>query len=49
MPGKKFCTIHEKVEQRKDGAKSQCKAIKSNGKRCKMQTSSKSGYCYYHD
>ena len=49
VPGKKFCTIHEKVEQRKDGAKSQCKAIKSNGKRCKMQTSSKSGYCYYHD
>ena len=44
-----FCTIHEKAEQRKDGKKTQCRKLKSNGKRCKMKTSSKSGYCYYHD
>ena len=43
------CTIHEKVEQRTDGKKSQCEKIKNDGKRCKMQTSNKSGYCYYHD
>ena len=43
------CTIHEKVEQRVDGKKTQCKKIKNDGKRCKMQTSSKSGLCYYHD
>ena len=47
--GKKYCTIHEKAEQRKDGKKRQCKKYKSNGKRCNMQTSSKSGFCYYHD
>ena len=44
-----FCTVHEKVEQNIMGGKSQCKKVKSNGKRCKMQTSAKSGYCYYHD
>jgi len=44
-----FCSIHEKVEQRKDGKKRQCKKYKSDGTRCKMQTSSKSGFCYYHD
>ena len=49
VAGKKYCTVHEKAEQRADGKKSQCKKIKSNGKRCGMQTSSKSGYCYYHD
>ena len=43
------CTIHEKVEQRTDGKKSQCKKIKGDGKRCRMQTSNKSGLCYYHD
>jgi len=43
------CTIHEKVEQRVDGKKSQCKKVKDDGKRCKMQTSNKSGLCYYHD
>ena len=48
VAGKKYCTVHEKAEQRADGKKSQCKKIKSNGKRCGMQTSSKSGYCYYH-
>jgi len=47
--GKKYCTIHEKVDQRKDGKKRQCRKYKSNGKRCNMQTASKSGYCYYHD
>ena len=49
LPGKNFCTIHEKVEQRADGEKKQCSHVKSNGKRCKMQTSNKSGKCYYHD
>ena len=49
VAGKKYCTVHEKAEQRADGVKSQCKQIKSNGKQCGMQTSSKSGYCYYHD
>ena len=44
-----MCTVHEKVEQNKTGKKSQCKKIKEGGKRCKMQTSNKSGYCYYHD
>jgi shikimate kinase len=49
VEGKTFCTIHEEVKQNETGKKSQCKAIKSDGKRCKMQTSSKSGNCYYHD
>ena len=44
-----FCSIHEKVEQRKDGKQRQCKKYKSDGTRCKMQTTSKSGFCYYHD
>ena len=44
-----FCTIHEKVESRKDGKQVQCSATKSNGKRCKMKTTNKSGRCYYHD
>ena len=47
------CTIHEKVALREDGKKSQCKKIKQVSKnkkeRCKVKTSSKSGYCYYHD
>ena len=43
------CTIHEKVEQRSDGEKKQCRKIKSNGDKCKMKTANKSGYCYYHD
>ena len=47
--GKKYCTIHEKAEMRKDGKKMQCRKRKENGKRCNMQTASKSGYCYYHD
>jgi hypothetical protein len=49
VKGKKYCTIHEKAEQRKDGKKRQCRKRKKDGKRCGMQTSSKSGYCYYHD
>ena len=49
VPGKSFCTVHEVVKQRNDGKKRQCIKRKSNGKRCGMQTSSKSGYCYYHD
>ena len=44
-----FCTVHEKTKQRKDGKLIQCKKIKSDGKRCGMQTSNQSGYCYYHD
>ena len=47
--GKKYCTVHEKVEQRKDGKKVQCKKIKKNKQRCGVMTSNKSGYCYYHD
>ena len=47
--GQKYCTIHEKKAQRKDGEKKQCRKYKENGKRCGMQTASKSGYCYYHD
>ena len=49
LPGQTYCTIHEKVEQNETGKKKQCTKIKSDGKRCKMQTSSKSGLCYYHD
>ena len=44
-----MCTVHEKAEQNETGKKSQCKKRKSNNKRCGMQTSNKSGYCYYHD
>ena len=48
-PGSSYCTIHTKVKIRKDGKKVQCKKIKSNKKRCGMQTSAAGGYCYYHD
>ena len=44
-----FCTVHEKKEQMTGGKQVQCKKIKSDGKRCKMKTSNKSGLCYYHD
>jgi len=44
-----YCTVHEKKEQRQDGNKVQCSQIKSDSKRCKMQTANKSGKCYYHD
>jgi hypothetical protein len=47
------CTVHEKKEQNKTGEKTQCKFMKQVTKkrkeRCGMQTSNKSGYCYYHD
>ena len=53
VAGKKYCTVHEKVKQRKDGAKVQCKKMKQitkkKTKRCGVMTSNKSGYCYYHD
>jgi len=49
VKGKKYCTVHEKKEQTEGGKKKQCKKIKGNGKRCGMQTSNKSGLCYYHD
>jgi len=44
-----FCTIHEETEKLKDGKKVQCKKRKDDGTRCKMKTSNKSKYCYYHD
>jgi len=44
-----FCTIHEETEKLKGGKKVQCRKRKSDGTRCKMQTSNKSKYCYYHD
>ena len=44
-----MCTVHEKAEQNIMGVKSQCKKVKDGGKRCGMQTASKSGFCYYHD
>ncbi len=44
-----YCTVHEEVEQTADGEKSQCSHVKDNGDQCKMQTSNKSGKCYYHD
>ena len=49
VKGKKYCTIHEKKEQRKGGEKKQCRKYKKDGSRCKMQTANKSGFCYYHD
>ncbi len=47
--GGNFCTVHEKAPQRASGEKTQCSHIKPNGDRCKMQTRSQSGKCYYHD
>ena len=44
-----MCTVHEKATPNSTGVKSQCKKIKDGGKQCGMQTSSKSGFCYYHD
>tara|TARA_R110002074_G_scaffold66400_1_gene157044 strand:- start:247 stop:8121 length:7875 start_codon:yes stop_codon:yes gene_type:complete len=43
------CTIHEKVEVHPTGKYIQCRKRKSDGNRCKVQTNSKSGFCYYHD
>ena len=47
--GKKYCTVHEKTQKRKDGKEVQCRKRKKNGERCGMTTTNKSGYCYYHD
>jgi len=49
LSGQTYCTIHEQVEQNETGEQKQCSHVKSDGKRCKMQTSNKSGKCYYHD
>ena len=53
VPGKKYCTVHEKVKQRQGGEKVQCKKMKQvtkkKTKRCGVMTSNESGYCYYHD
>jgi vacuolar-type H+-ATPase subunit I/STV1 len=53
VPGKSYCTVHEKVKQNITGKKSRCKKMKqvtkSRTERCGMMTSNKSGYCYYHD
>ena len=47
------CTVHETVPQRVGGEKTQCtfmkQVSKKRKKRCGMQTSNKSGLCYYHD
>lgn len=47
--GGSHCTVHEKVKQNDTGKKTQCTHVKSDGKRCKMKTTNKSGKCYYHD
>ena len=49
VEGTSFCTVHAKVEERKDGKKLRCKKIKAGGKQCGTMTSAKSGLCYYHD
>ena len=43
------CTIHQVVEQKKDGKQELCSKIKKNKKRCGVMTANKSGLCYYHD
>nr|QPI16292.1 MAG: hypothetical protein NIOZUU157_00178 [Virus NIOZ-UU157] len=49
VEGKLFCTVHESTTKRPDGKETQCRKRKSDGKRCGMKTTNKSGYCYYHD
>ena len=44
-----FCTIHEETEKLEGNKKVQCRKRKADGTRCKMRTSNKSKYCYYHD
>ena len=39
----------QEEERRDDNKKVQCSHIKTDGDRCKMQTTNKSGKCYYHD
>ena len=49
IKGTMYCTIHEKVEQREDEKEFRCKGKRTNGEQCNMMTTSKSGYCVYHD
>jgi len=54
LEGKKLCTWHEVVPQRKDNKKVRCvqiypKGHAKAGKRCSEMTSNKSGLCPYHD
>ena len=58
VSGKKYCTVHEEVEQNKTGEKKRCAHKYPNntsmpkekrGKQCGTMTSSEGGYCYYHD
>ena len=49
LPGEMYCTVHEKVKQREDGEDVRCKGKRTNGDQCKMMTTSKSGFCVYHD
>ena len=49
VKGDTRCTVHQEVEQRKDGKQTQCKKIKKNKQRCGVMTGNKSGFCYYHD
>jgi hypothetical protein len=49
VEGKLFCTVHESTTKRPDGKETQCRKRKSDKTRCKMKTTNKSGYCYYHD
>ena len=44
-----YCTIHQKVEKRSDGKEVQCSGKRTNGDNCKMNTTNKSGLCFYHD
>ena len=49
VAGKKYCTIHEKKQQRKDNKEVRCRRTKPDGKKCKKKTKNRSGLCYYHD
>jgi len=54
VEGKKHCTVHEKKPERTDGKEVKCKykypkGHEKVGEQCGMTTSSKSGYCVYHD
>jgi RNA polymerase subunit RPABC4/transcription elongation factor Spt4 len=51
---KKFCTVHEEKEQRKDGKQVRCKlkypkGHAKAGQQCGVVTANKSGLCPYHD
>ena len=49
VKGGSRCTIHQVVEQTKDGKQKQCAKVKKNKKQCGVMTANKSGLCYYHD